>query len=219
MNLFRLCGDMIHLLSILLLLWKLQKSKSCVGISCKMQEIYLIVFGARYLDLFWSFVSLYNTAMKVFFISSTAYLIFLMRRKTPICMTYDRNADKFSYQLYLLPPAVVLALATTAEYTFSEVLWTFSIWLESVSILPQLVLLQQLREVENLTSNYVVAMGLYRFFYILNWVHRYTAEGYVNWIGWVGGVIQTALYLDFFYYFATSKWYGQKLILPMAQAV
>ena len=31
MNLFRLCGDMIHLLSILLLLWKLQKSKSCVG--------------------------------------------------------------------------------------------------------------------------------------------------------------------------------------------
>eukprot|EP01069_Polyplicarium_translucidae_P012939 Polyplicarium_translucidae@DN667_c0_g1_i1.p1 len=162
MNPFRLTGDMLHLLSILLLLWKLRRSKSCVGISCRMQEVYLVVFVARYLDLFWNFVSIYNTVMKIVFICSTTYLIYLMRFKPPVSTTYDRTADSFSYHKFLLPPAVILALVSTENYGPTEVLWTFSIWLESVAILPQLILLQQLREVENLTSNYVAAMGLYR---------------------------------------------------------
>ena len=39
----------------------------------------------RYIDLFMYFISLYNTCMKVFFISSTAYIIYLMRFKKPYC--------------------------------------------------------------------------------------------------------------------------------------
>jgi ER lumen protein retaining receptor len=77
MNIFRFFGDMLHLASIILLAWKLNKSKSCVGmyrllyrgkfcpvgVSCRTQEIYLLVFVARYLDLFWLYVSFYNTGM------------------------------------------------------------------------------------------------------------------------------------------------------------
>ena len=45
-------------------------------------------------------------------------------------------------------------------------------------------------------------MGMYRAFYLLNWVWRYmTQEGYSDWIVWVAGIIQTVLYLDFFYYY------------------
>eukprot|EP00923_Selenidium_pygospionis_P059446 GHVN01104613.1.p1 GENE.GHVN01104613.1~~GHVN01104613.1.p1 ORF type:complete len:221 (-),score=10.27 GHVN01104613.1:488-1150(-) len=219
MTVFRLCGDMLHLLSIFILLWKLRKSKSCVGISCRMQEIYLIVFLCRYIDLLWSFVSVYNSAMKVIFILSTAYLVYLMRAQPPISQTYDRNADKFPYLIYLVPGAALLGVATSLTWNASEILWTFSIWLESVAILPQLVLLQELREVENLTSDYIIAMGLYRAFYILNWIYRYMIEHYINWVGWIGGFIQVALYCDFFYYYALSKWYGQKLVLPYAQEV
>ncbi|KAH8582000.1 ER lumen retaining receptor plus 4 or more transmembrane domains [Cryptosporidium sp. chipmunk genotype I] len=214
MNGFRLCGDMLHLLSIFLLLKKLRKSKSCLGISCKMQEIYLIVFCSRYIDLLWSFVSVYNTLMKVIFIASTSYCIYLMRYQIPISRTYDSNADSFPYHKYLILPALFLGFITSERWIVSEILWSFSIWLESVAILPQLVLLQQLREVENLTSNYVVTMGLYRLFYIFNWIYRFYAQHYVNWVGWIGGLIQTAIYVDFFYYYAMSKWYGQKLILP-----
>lgn len=36
--LHRLCGDMLHLLSIMLLIFKVQRSKSCVGVSCRMQD-------------------------------------------------------------------------------------------------------------------------------------------------------------------------------------
>ena len=37
------------------------------------QELYLIVFLARYLDLFTSFHSLYNTCMKLIFIGASAW--------------------------------------------------------------------------------------------------------------------------------------------------
>ena len=34
-----------------------------LGVSSRTQEVYLIVFVARYLDLFWLYVSLYNTGI------------------------------------------------------------------------------------------------------------------------------------------------------------
>jgi len=104
MNLFRFCGDMLHLSSILLLLWKIHKNKSCIGVSCRMQELYLIVFCCRYLDLLYEFVSLYNSVMKIFYILSTGYLIYLMQFKNPIRQTYDRNLDNFRYEFYFLGP-------------------------------------------------------------------------------------------------------------------
>merc|ERR1712232_9999 len=145
---------------------------------------------------------------------TTSYLVYLMRYKPPVANTYERSSDSFKYEVYLIGPCFVLGILFTDEYTLTDILWTSSIWLESVSILPQLVLLQQIREVENLTSDFVGAMGLYRAFYVLNWIYRYFAEDYVNWVGWIGGLIQTGLYCDFFYYYAKSKWYGNKLVLP-----
>ena len=56
-----------------------------IGLSCKTQEIYLIVFCMRYADLFMYYVSLYNTLMKIFFISATAFIIFMIRFKKPYC--------------------------------------------------------------------------------------------------------------------------------------
>lgn len=40
-----------------------------------------------------------------------------------------------------------------------QVLWTFSIFLEAVAILPQLVLLQRTRNIDNLTGQYVFLLG------------------------------------------------------------
>lgn len=178
--------------------------------------MYALVFCFRYMDLLWSYISLYNTVMKLIFITTTLYLVYLMRYKPPICNTYERTTDSFQYELYLLGPCFVLGVIFTDEYTITDILWTSSIWIESVAIIPQLILLQSIREVENLTSDFVGTMGLYRAFYILNWVYRYFAEDYVNIVGWLGGLLQTGIYCDFLYYFAKSKWYGGKLVLPVA---
>ena len=82
-------------------------------------------------------------------------------------------------------------------------LWECSIYLEAFAIVPQLIVLQRYREVENLTGNYVFFLGAYRFLYILNWIYRSYNEPFYqhNWVAYVCGVVQTGLYLDFFYYF------------------
>lgn len=72
-----------------------------------------------------------------------------------------------------------------------------------MAIVPQLILLQRYREVENLTGHYVFLLGIYRGLYIVNWVYRsYTESHYQhNWVAYISGFIQTCLYIDFFYYF------------------
>ena len=49
---------MLHLLSFVVLLLKINATKSCRGISLKTQELYTLVFVCRYLDLFTNFISL-----------------------------------------------------------------------------------------------------------------------------------------------------------------
>ena len=66
-----------------------------------------------------------------------------------------------------------------------------------------------------MTWHYVFCMGMYRAFYLLNWVWRYmTQEGYSDWIVWVAGIVQTILYLDFFYYYIKCKLDGKQVALP-----
>ena len=85
-----------------------------------------------------------------------------------------------------------------------KILWSFSIWLESVAILPQLFMLQRTGEAETITTHYLFALGLYRALYIPNWLYRYFAEGYVDQIAWVAGLVQTVLYSDFFWIYYTK---------------
>merc|ERR1711990_951946 len=129
MNFFRLLGDVSHLLAILILLLKIWKTRSCAGISGKSQILFLVVFVTRYLDLVTNFVSLYNTVMKVFFIGSAAGTVYLMYFKFKA--TYDGNHDTFRVE-FLLAPAMLLAMVLNNEFTVMEILWTFSIYLESV---------------------------------------------------------------------------------------
>jgi ER lumen protein retaining receptor len=53
------------------------------------QELYLLVFVTRYLDLFYSFISLYNTSMKLIFIGSSGCIIWYMRKHKVVSQTYD----------------------------------------------------------------------------------------------------------------------------------
>lgn len=63
--------------------WPLSPS---AGISFKTQVLYVVVFLARYLDMFLGeWVSLYNTAMKLFFIGSSAYILYLMKVRFRCC--------------------------------------------------------------------------------------------------------------------------------------
>ena len=84
-----------HVVSIVVLALRLNATKSAVGISLKTQELYLIVFVARYADLFSHFYSYYNTLMKIAFITSTAAIIYTVRFRAPWKHKYDRAHDTF----------------------------------------------------------------------------------------------------------------------------
>lgn len=52
---------------------------ACAGISFKTQALYVLVFVMRYMDLFFHWISLYNFVMKIFFITSSCYILYLMK--------------------------------------------------------------------------------------------------------------------------------------------
>lgn len=211
MNIFRLAGDLSHLLAIIVLLLKIWKTRSCAGISGKSQILFAIVYLARYLDLFTTFVSVYNSVMKVVFIGASLATIFLMFAK--FRATYDRNHDSFRIE-FLIIPTIILSLVINHDFTVLEVLWTFSIYLESVAILPQLFLVSKTGEAESITSHYLFALGSYRALYLINWIWRYFMENHYDLIAIFAGLVQTILYCDFFYLYITKVLKGKKLQLP-----
>ncbi|KAF2711021.1 er lumen protein-like protein retaining receptor [Pleomassaria siparia CBS 279.74] len=218
MTIFRLLGDLSHLASILILLHKMKTSSSANGISFKSQFLYLIVYITRYVDLLWTFYKLpmlYLTIFKIIFLSTSAYTVYLMLNDYR--PTHDPNLDTFKVQ-YLLGAAGVLAVLFPYKYTIPEILWSFSIWLESVAILPQLFMLQRTGEAETITTHYLFALGIYRTLYIPNWISRwYFVETPKFWdpISVVAGIIQTILYSDFFWIYYTKVVQGKKFNLPV----
>ena len=176
------------------------------------------------------YISLYNTLMKIFFISSSLLIIYLMRFKKPYCtvsviipltqlllrQTYDALGDDFPHFKVLLPAALVLTCIVQSGWTPWELVWSYSLWLESVAFVPQIIMLNKNRIVENITSHYVASLGLYRFFYVLNWIYRYKVEGFYCWTQILSGTLQTGLYVDFLYWYYVSLKEGKSVIeLPI----
>lgn len=137
--------------------------------------------------------------------------IYLMYHKFKA--TYDSNHDTFRIE-FLVVPVGGLAFLVNHEFAPLEILWTFSIYLESVAILPQLFMVSKTGEAETITSHYLFALGSYRGLYLLNWIYRYYFEGFFDLIAVVAGVVQTILYCDFFYLYITKVLKGKKISLP-----
>ncbi|KAK9153092.1 hypothetical protein Sjap_000572 [Stephania japonica] len=200
MNIFRFAGDMTHLISVLVLLLKIYATKSCSGISLKTQELYAMVFLARYLDLFTDFVSLYNTVMKIVFVASSFAIVWCMRRHSVVRRSYDKELDTFRHY-FLVASCFGVALLVHEKFTLVEVYCSRLVLLDH-AFHPQV------------SSSRVCACA-YRALYILNWIYRYFTEDHFDrWISCISGLVQTCLYADFFYYYFISWKNNAKLQLP-----
>lgn len=132
-------------------------SLGIAGLSRKTQELYLIVFVARYLDLFFHFVSVYNSTMKILYIGLTGVIVYLLTVDNRFSSTYDKQNDNFLHWKLAVLPCLVLALVWNEgwfnlagitglrwySWFVVEWLWAFSIFLESIAIFPQLVVLER----------------------------------------------------------------------------
>merc|ERR1711964_570038 len=91
----------------------------------------------------------------------------------------------------ILVPAFSLAILLTDEYTVTEVLWTFSEFLEGFAMVPQYIF--SYRDTGNPDRGvllYVLALGGYRIFYACNWIYkRVMVPAYSDVQSWMGGCI------------------------------
>lgn len=210
-NIFRYTADFSHILSIIILLSRMIYRRTCAGVSLKTNVLYLIVFCCRYYDDVFS-PPLYNIVCKIFYLTSTTVVILLML--TVYRKTYDRRHDTFS-MIALLLVCVPPTLVTARFWAVHEVLWVYSLWLESVAIIPQLMLIRRNQRVDVVTKDYVFFLGLYRLFYVLNWIRKAVVKQKTVKVVWFTGILQTVIYIDFLYYYCRSLVRGTKMELPL----
>lgn len=179
MNILRFCGDMTHSAAIAFLLFQLRFKKNAVDFSLKTQELYFVMFITRYLDLFTTFYSYYNSLLKISFISTSIYIMYLMRCPCDqLRHRIDfRHKDTFPAFRVVLP---ILVLSIISHHRLIENLWTFSIMLEAVAMMPQIfIVFNSHLDVQNPVKIYILLIWLYRgVFYPLNWVYRSYHELY-----------------------------------------
>lgn len=87
------------------------------------------MYLTRYLDLFTTFISFYNTFMKMVFLASsfgTLYLMYLKFRAT-----YDHNHDSFRIE-FLLIPCALLSLLINHDFTVMEVSISLSLGCQKI---------------------------------------------------------------------------------------
>ncbi|XP_054010362.1 ER lumen protein-retaining receptor-like [Hylaeus anthracinus] len=195
MNIFRLTGDLLHLFAIVGLLYKIWKTGNCSGISGKTQLLFAIIYTVRYVDLITSYISVYNSSLKIIFITIsyvTVYLIYVRLQST-----YEHTRDTFRIELLILG-AMILAIFINHEFTVMEVLWSFSIYLEAVAMLPQLFFVAKAGEKKRTMNYYVFAMATYKGFYILNWIYRYYTQDFYDFIAVGAGIVHVFVYFSYF---------------------
>jgi hypothetical protein len=120
-NLFHALADISHTASKFILIWAIHNNRSAEGVSLLTQLLYVLVFSTRYLDIlttnpFQSGLAVWNTCLKIVYIATSAYVVFLMMR------VFARTREK-EYGWKLATWSLAGSLAATPV-----VLWLFEGW-------------------------------------------------------------------------------------------
>lgn len=141
--------------------------------------------------------------MKVFYITTTACIVVAVRFIKPWKDTYQAKFD-YVPRVYMILPALVLALIPGLHdrFTFLEITWSFSIYLEAFAAIPQLAMLRKCGEIEMYMLVYLMMLASYRMLYVANWLYRaHVVSLYkISWPPFFAAVMQT---LPFAYFFIT----------------
>ncbi|EYU40631.1 hypothetical protein ABFS82_14G055400 [Erythranthe guttata] len=219
---FFIASEAIHFVGILVLIYKLNTLKTCSGLSLKTQDLTAIFLTAR---LFCSF-SMENdihTFLDFATLASTLWVIYMMRFK--LKSTYIAELDNTPLYYVVVPPAIIAIFIHpyTHHARAARVLWAFAVYLESVSVLPQLRMMQKTKMIEPFTAHYVFALGVARFLGCAHWIIQVydsagkylflVGAGYV-WLPMVilAEIVQTFILADFCYYYVKGVMSGQLIV-------
>ncbi|KJZ73212.1 hypothetical protein HIM_07409 [Hirsutella minnesotensis 3608] len=204
-NIFRISGDLSHALSKCILILAIHRNRSAEGVSFITQALYALVFCTRYLDIFIE-RSVWNLLFKTFYIVTSFYILGVMQWLFPRSrereLSWKMGAAVLGSSLVLSPFAMLLF---EDSWSFRSWMWVFSEILESVCVLPQLLLLRQTTVPTVIDSFYLLALGSYRALYCLNWFVRAFDSRKPDAVSVIFGIVQTALYVDFAWVYYTRQ--------------
>lgn len=129
---------------------------------------------------------------------------------TPLMMViFERNLTTwyFSTVSHVMLSTATTGRASRLTVTYKQWTYIFSQILESVCVLPQLLLLRQTTVPTVISSFYILFLGSYRGLYILNWIWRGldSNDRPPNAVSVIFGIIQTAFYVDFAWVYWTRQ--------------
>ncbi|XP_031283218.1 ER lumen protein-retaining receptor erd-2.2-like isoform X1 [Pistacia vera] len=220
-------AEAVHAIGISVLLYKLMRERTCTGLSLKSQELTALFLAVR---LYCSFVMEYDihTVLDTATLGTTLWVIYLIRFK--LRSSYMDDKDNCAIY-YVAIPCAILSLfihPSTQHHLINRILWGFCVYLEAVSVLPQLRVMQNTKIVEPFTAHYVFALGVARFLSCAHWILQVldtrgrllTALGYGLWPSMVlvSEIVQTFILADFCYYYVKSLVGGQ-LVLRLPSGV
>lgn len=219
-NLF-VAAEITHAIGLACLLYKLMNEKTSAGLSLKSQELTAIFLMVR---LYCSVVmeANHHTVLDAITFGITAWVIYLMRYELKSTTSGDLDNLRM---YYVLVPCAVLAFLIhpqTSHQIVNRISWAFCMYLEAVSVMPQLRVMQNTRVVEPFTAHYVFALGIARFLSCAHWIlqildgHKLfmSSLGFGLWPGMVllSEIVQTIILADFCYYYVRSVMDGQLMV-------
>ncbi|KAI0028635.1 ER lumen protein retaining receptor-domain-containing protein, partial [Vararia minispora EC-137] len=214
-------GDIAHLFSIFSVVYGIHSSESCRGISFNTRLLYVLVFCSRYLDIVFvttgHWISLYNFLMKMSFLISSVYVVVLMHIVSR--RTNERGFSEHFHSRYLIAPCVLLAALFNYGWTVPEILWSFSIWLEAVAIIPQLSIIHRTGEASKAIKFSLHALTIYRMLHLLEWgrlyLFKYQQMSHIDPISILSGIMQAVILLVFGWVYGSQLFLEQYVSLPI----
>ncbi len=237
-------GTVTRFFGFTFLLVKFHSERSCAGVSLKTLELYMLVFLARLCSiLFYEGYLPYDKsgdwfyqAIEVMSVVVVGVLLFLTVKTYK--STYNAAEDGFGDSIKQVPPqfgpvllivpCLLLALLLHPSLNrniFTDVAWTFAMYLETVAILPQFYMLQKAnRAVEAWVSHFIFSIGLSRLFLTIFWASSYHELSDVHSIGITGGwvgkfvlvnqLVHIVVMAEFCYYYVQASVNQSPLVLP-----
>eukprot|EP00877_Chromochloris_zofingiensis_P000685 jgi/Chrzof1/10617/Cz05g05110.t1 len=219
-------AEIAHFVGIGLLAYKIYTKKSVAGLSLQSQILTAVFLGIR---LYCSVMMEYDihTVLDAMTLVATAWVLYSMIA-TPVKQTYQAELDSVKWYYVIIPCAILAGVAHpyTSHWIVFRIMWAVCVYLEAVSVLPQLRMMQKSKVVERFTAHYVFCLGLSRFFSCAHWIlqlvegnkYLYNALGSGLWpvMVLVSEIVQTFILADFCYYYVKSYADGTGIVrLPV----
>jgi hypothetical protein len=229
-------SSLVQMGSFLIIIMKVYSYQNCSGLSLNTLICYSILLASRLTStLFYNGYLPSDQAGDWFYqltecISLICAVLLTYMIQKIFKDTSDSYNDVVDYK-YLVFPALGLAFLvhTSLNRSFlTDVLWTFSMYLEAVAVFPQINLyIKKGGQVEPYTSHYVALQGLSRIFSLLFWWdtypelnesldHSYSLfHSYCGYFIILSQLVQLIIMADYYYHYFKSIWKGERMTIDI----